>query len=121
VGEGNRRTRYIFIVDLIKDDPAFADVHPMRSHIALILSRGTISRRVYVGWKDEYIVAFIDPFMEFSERTTIGEDRVVGVVREYLARLELQIELEPLEAALKELESLLSVQIGQLSPDNFWP
>jgi hypothetical protein len=105
------------LVGMIKDDPAFADVRPMRSHISLILSRGSTPRRVYVGWNDQYIVAFVGPRMEISEGTRIGEEHVVRVLREHLDRLEPQVKFESTEEALKEVKSLLGVQVDQLSPD----
>ncbi len=83
------------VVGMIKDDPAFAELHPRPMHAALVLStqgptyRGPTRRRVYVGWTDDqYIVAFLDPGLEFSERTSVREDGVMRVIRKYVDRLE---------------------------------
>jgi hypothetical protein len=77
------------LVDMIKHDPAFADLHPSVSMASIILSRDLAKRRVCVGWKEDggYDVAFVDPMMEFSQATMVGEDDVVRVLRDYLDRL----------------------------------
>ncbi len=77
------------LVDMVKHDAAFADVHPVVSHASLVLSRGQAKRRVDVSWREDvvYEVSFVDPPLEFSEPTMAHEDSVVRVLREYLDRL----------------------------------
>jgi hypothetical protein len=77
------------LVDLIRQDPAFADVHPIVSMASLMLSRGQAKRRVCVAWHDDggYKIYAVDPPLEFSEPTTVREDAVVDVLREYLDKL----------------------------------
>jgi hypothetical protein len=77
------------LVDLVKHDPMFADVHPRVSLASIMLARGPANRRVMVAWyeEDEYKVCFVDPPLEFSEQTMVREDDVVRVLREYLKRL----------------------------------
>jgi len=76
---------------MVKDDPAFTDVHPVVSHAAMMFSRGEGSRRVRVEWDEAdgvYAVFFVDPIMELSGRASAREDAVVRVLREYLDELD---------------------------------
>lgn len=42
-----------------------------------------------IAWHDgRYHVAFVDPPLEFSGSTTVDEDAVLRVVRDYLGRLD---------------------------------
>ena len=77
------------LTHLVKQDAAFADVHPRVSMASIMFARGQAERRVYVAWHEDggYKVAFVDPPLEFSERTMVREDAVVRVLREYLDRL----------------------------------
>jgi hypothetical protein len=77
------------LVDMVKHDPAFADVHPRVSMASIMFARGPANRRVMVAWNEDgrYEVSFVDPMMELSEFTMIREDAVVRVLREYLDRL----------------------------------
>jgi len=77
------------LVDMVKHDAAFSDVHPRVSHSSIFFSRGPAKRRVYVAWLEDggYKVGFVDPPLEFSEPTMAREDDVVRVLREYLDRL----------------------------------
>ncbi len=77
------------LVDMVKHDPAFADVHPRVSMASIMFARGPVNRRVHVSWREDvvYEVSFVDPPLEFSEPTMAREDSVVRVLREYLDRL----------------------------------
>ena len=77
------------LAHLVKQDAAFADVHPIVSMASLVLSRGQAARRVDVAWTEdgEYRLAFVDSQLQFSEPTMAREDAVVRVLREYLDRL----------------------------------
>ena len=41
------------LVDMIKQDPAFADVHPRVSMASIFFGRGQAERRVYVAWYED--------------------------------------------------------------------
>jgi hypothetical protein len=77
------------LVNMVKHDAAFADVHPRVSLASIMFSRASTTRGVYVGWKEDvgYDIAFVDSMMELSEVTIAQEDAVVQVLREYLDRL----------------------------------
>ena len=77
------------LVEMIKLDASFADVHPIVSHVSLVLSRGPSKRRVDVSWREnsDYAVSFVDPPLEFSEQQIVREDAVLRVLREYLDNL----------------------------------
>jgi len=77
------------LVDMIKHDPAFADVHPRMSMASIMFARGPVNRRVMAAWHEDggYNMYFVDPPLEFSEPTIAREDAVVRVLREYLDRL----------------------------------
>lgn len=77
------------LVEMIKQDAAFADVHPRVSLASIMFSRGQSHRLVMVAWQEDggYHVAFVDPPLEFSESTMVREDDVVRILREYLDRL----------------------------------
>ncbi|MEW5885009.1 MAG: hypothetical protein AB1725_12425 [Armatimonadota bacterium] len=77
------------LVALIRGDAAFAGVRPVVSMASLLLSRGHAKRRVCVEWDEKcgYRVHFVDPPLELTEPTTVGEDAVVQVLRDYLDRL----------------------------------
>ncbi|NVJ00341.1 hypothetical protein HV824_19735 [Myxococcus sp. AM009] len=74
------------LVDMIKHDPAFADVHPVVSHASLVLSRAHAKGGVGVAWHegDVYVVSFIDSPLKFSGRRFVREDDVIRVLCEYL-------------------------------------
>ncbi|RKG52235.1 hypothetical protein D7X30_34155 [Corallococcus sp. AB011P] len=74
---------------VLKENAAFAEVHPVVSMASLVLARGQAERRVDVAWTEEheYRVAFVDSKLQFSEPTNASEDDVVRVLREYLDRL----------------------------------
>jgi hypothetical protein len=78
------------LVELIRHDSAICDVHPTVSMASLSLARGAAKRRVSVAWDEEeaaYKVRFVDPPLEFSAPTTVREEAVLRVIREYLERL----------------------------------
>jgi hypothetical protein len=77
------------LAHLVKQDAAFADVHPWVSMASLMFARGPVNRRVMVEWNgdDRYEVSFVGPLMELSEATIAREDAVVRVLREYLDKL----------------------------------
>ncbi|RKG71638.1 hypothetical protein D7V80_00835 [Corallococcus sp. CA054B] len=77
------------LAHLVKENAAFAEVHPVVSMASLVLARGQAERRVDVAWTEqhEYRVAFVDSKLRFSEPTHANEDGVVRVLREYLDRL----------------------------------
>jgi hypothetical protein len=77
------------LAHLVKQDAAFAGVHPRVSHASIFFSRGQAKRRVYVAWVEDgaYKVGFVDPPLEFSEATMVREDAVVRVLRDYLDKL----------------------------------
>jgi len=77
------------LVDMLKHDPAFADVHPVVSHASLVLSRGRAKRRVDVAWHEDdvYAVSFVDPPLKFSGQRLVREDDVVRVLCEYFSEL----------------------------------
>ena len=77
------------LTHLVKQDAAFADVHPRVSMASIMFARSPVNRRVMVAWQedDRYEVSFVDPLMELSEPTIAREDAVVRVLREYLDRL----------------------------------
>ena len=77
------------LVEVVKHDAAFADVHPRVSMASIMFSRGQGKRRVMVAWNEDggYEVLFVDPPLEFSEAAMVGEDAVVRVLREYIDRL----------------------------------
>lgn len=74
------------LVHLVKQEAAFADVHPRVSMASIMFARGPVNRRVMVAWNEDggYNVYFVDPPLEFSEPTIAHEDAVVRVLREYL-------------------------------------
>ena len=74
------------LVARIKDDLAFSNVNPRVSMASIMLARGEAKRRVMVAWHEDgqYRVYFVDPELEFSQPTAVGEDAVVGVLRSYL-------------------------------------
>lgn len=77
------------LVDMVKHDAAFVDVHPRVSMASILFARTEAKRRVIVACDEDgsYEVSFVDPPLEFSESTTVGEDAVVRVVRDYVDRL----------------------------------
>lgn len=80
------------LVEMVKYDASFADVHPIVSLGAIMFSRSQAKRRVCVSWcGDEgyegYCVNFVDPPLEFSQPTMAREDAVIRVLREYLNTL----------------------------------
>ena len=77
------------LAHMVRHDAAFANVHPRVSMVSIFFAREQAERRVYVTWHEDggYKVAFVDPPLEFSERTMVREDAVVRVLREYLDRL----------------------------------
>lgn len=77
------------LVEMIRHDAAFADVHPRVSMASILFSRGQSDRRAMVEWDEEsgYRVMFVDPGMELAEPTLVHEDEVLEVLRKYLDSL----------------------------------
>lgn len=77
------------LVDLIKHDASFSDVHPSVSMASLMLSREHVERRVNVAWNEDggYRATFVNSQLEFTEPTMAHEDSIVQVLRKYLDRL----------------------------------
>jgi len=77
------------LVDMVKHDAAFADVHPRVSLASINFSREEAKRSVMAEWHEdgEYCVYFVDLPFEFSEPTMVREDAVVRVLREHLDAL----------------------------------
>lgn len=76
------------LINMIQNDLAFEDAQPSVSMATLMLSRSQMNRRVMAAWSDDlYHIAFVDPTMEISEYTSVSEDVVLRVLREYFDRL----------------------------------